>query len=394
MKRIILIVIGALLTAMLGWSIFTKIAQVNNPSQMNKAAQVAVEIGPITREAVVDRRMFTGTLEAESYFIVAPKVAGRLEKLTVDIGDTLNTGDVIAQLDSLEYEQQVQQAQAELQVAHAQLEESQASQESIAQDLQRDRSLREQKIISQSDLDGAEARFKVGQAKVRLAQAAVQQKEAMLGAAKVRLSYSRIVASWPDNGRPRVVGERYVDVGAMLRANDPILSVVDISSLRAVLHVPERDFASVEIGQVVDIVTDAVPGRVFQGKVRRIAPVVQTASRQVRVEVEVPNDDNALKPGLFVRTFITYARRNDVLTVPQVALAKRQGGTGVFVVDTAEKVARFVPVMPGIVQNGRVEILKPLDISGFVVTLGQHIVNDGSPVRIVNAPGPVPESGK
>lgn len=382
MKRIVLVIVIALCVGVLGWAIYRKASAVKADAVQASRPAIAVEIAPLSRMSLQDKRMFTGNLVADSYFIVAPKVAGRLEKLTVDIGDVLDDGQMVAQLDREEYEQQVQQAQAELAVSHAQLEQSEASLESILEDLRRDRSLREQKIISQSDLDKTEAAYKVARAAVRLAKATVDQKQAMLRAAEVRLSYSSITVTWNGNGGYRVVGEKFVDVGAMLRANDPILSVVDISKLKAVVQVPERDLASIRLGQEVEITTDAVAGRTFRGTIKRLAPLVQESSRQVRVEVEVPNDERVLTPGLFVRAWILFDEHQDALTVPREAVTKRQGKTGIFLADIEGMTAKFIPITQGIVQEGVVEILDPGDLQGTVVTLGQHLLTEGAAIRV------------
>lgn len=382
MKRIVLVIVIALCVGVLGWAIYRKASAVKADAVQASRPAIAVEIAPLSRMSLQDKRMFTGNLVADSYFIVAPKVAGRLEKLTVDIGDVLDDGQMVAQLDREEYEQQVQQAQAELAVSHAQLEQSEASLESILEDLRRDRSLREQKIISQSDLDKTEAAYKVARAAVRLAKATVDQKQAMLRAAEVRLSYSSIAVTWNGNGGYRVVGEKFVDVGAMLRANDPILSVVDISKLKAVVQVPERDLASIRLGQEVEITTDAVAGRTFKGTIKRLAPLVQESSRQVRVEVEVPNDERVLTPGLFVRAWILFDEHQDALTVPREAVTKRQGKTGIFLADIEGMTAKFIPITQGIVQEGVVEILDPGDLQGTVVTLGQHLLTEGAAISV------------
>ncbi len=382
MKRIVLVIVIALCVGVLGWAIYRKASAVKADAVQASRPAIAVEIAPLSRMSLQDKRMFTGNLVADSYFIVAPKVAGRLEKLTVDIGDVLDDGQMVAQLDREEYEQQVQQAQAELAVSHAQLEQSEASLESILEDLRRDRSLREQKIISQSDLDKTEAAYKVARAAVRLAKATVDQKQAMLRAAEVRLSYSSITVTWNGNGGYRVVGEKFVDVGAMLRANDPILSVVDISKLKAVVQVPERDLASIRLGQEVEITTDAVAGRTFKGTIKRLAPLVQESSRQVRVEVEVPNDERVLTPGLFVRAWILFDEHQDALTVPREAVTKRQGKTGIFLADIEGMTAKFIPITQGIVQEGVVEILDPGDLQGTVVTLGQHLLTEGAAISV------------
>ncbi len=100
-------------------------------------------------------------------------------------------------------------------------------------------------------------------AREKVALAQVNQREAAVKAAEVRLSYSRIVAEWKEGSDERVVGERFVDEGAMLSANAPIVSILDIGRLIAVIQVIERDYSKVRIGQEAVVSTDAYPGRTF-----------------------------------------------------------------------------------------------------------------------------------
>jgi RND family efflux transporter MFP subunit len=185
--------------------------------------------------------------------------------------------------------------------------------------------------------------------------------------------------SWSDTNGFWVVGERFVDEGSMLAPNTPILSVLDINTMIAAIHVIERDYPKVRIGQEASVTTDAFPGKSFSGKIVRIAPLLKETSREARVEVEVPNADGLLKPGMFVRVKIQFEEHKGTTVVPFSALVKREGRQGVFVIGPEKKRARFVPVTSGISDSERVEILSPV-LSGWVVTLGHHLLEDGSPI--------------
>lgn len=200
-----------------------KIAQQRNAAKprQTQAQAVAVAVQPVRRETVRDVRVFTGTVSPNSQFIVAPKVAGRLERLLVDIGDEVKSGDLIARLDDLEYQQQVKQARAELDVAKANVLDFQSAMEIAARELERAKELRKQQVATLSEWDQAEAQFRASMAKHAVALAQVKQREAALKAADVRLSYTQIQTAWEDGTPARVIGERYVDQGAMLRPNDP-----------------------------------------------------------------------------------------------------------------------------------------------------------------------------
>jgi RND family efflux transporter MFP subunit len=322
--------------------------------------------------------------------VAAPKVAGRLEVLSVDVGDRVEPGQLIAVLDSAEYAQQVEQARAELSVAQASREECISSREVARREFERIEALRAQKVASESEADSVQAQFRVQEAKVKVADAQIAQKEAALRAAEVRLSYTRLTAAWDDGGGARVVGERFIDAGAMLTANTPIVSILDISRVKAVFFATERSYPRLEPGQEVTVFPDALAPRAFRGRIERVAPILREDSRQARVEARLENPDWVLRPGMFVRVEVEFALRPEAVVVPLPAVVRRNGGQGLFQVlrdDEGKAVARFVPVTVGVVDGDRAEVLEPADLAGEVVVSGAHLLEDGTPLRLQAAEG-------
>ena len=382
MKKTIVILILLCVVGLLGWRIRKKLSTLRQGSaRQPRLVAVAVEITPVQTTTIRDIGLFSGTLVPKSQFIVAPKIAGRLEKLLVNIGDPVNHDQLIALLDDDEYFQQVEQARAEVEVATANVEESLSALNVAEREFDRVRTLRVKQIASESELDTGRAQYSAQEAKYRVALAQVTQREAALNAAQVRFSYTRIQALWEDGSETRIIGERFVDEGEMLKANAPIVSILEIQSLTAVIHVIERDYSQVRAGQDATLTTDAVPGKTFPGKILRVAPLLRETSRQARVEIEVPNLEGPLKPGMFIRVQIQFAQHDDATVIPMAALAKRRGQQGVFVADRQNMKARFVPVTLGIINKGLAEVVSP-PLSGGVVTLGQHLLEDGSAIRL------------
>jgi len=380
MKKAFWIVIGAVLIGFIGWQVHQRASiSLKGNKRQRRAVAVAVEIAPVKKATIRDIGLFTGSLVPKSYFVVAPKTGGRLEKLRVNIGDPVKRGQQIAVLDDDEYAQQVEQARAELEVAKANVEESRSSLDVAHREFERAKTLRQKKIASESELDAAQAQYEAQDAKHKVALAQVAQKEAALKAARVRLSYTQIRAWWEDGDEPRLVGERFVDEGAMLKANDPIVSILDIHSVIGVIHVIERDYSEVRVGQEAIVTTDAFPGKTFIGKIVRVAPLLKESSRQARVEIEIPNREQILKPGMFARAHIQFAKHEDVTVVPLIALTKRDNRQGIFLVDTQNMKAHFIPVTLGIVNAGLAEVVEPT-LSGTVVTLGHHLLEDGASI--------------
>jgi RND family efflux transporter MFP subunit len=389
MKRVVFVIVMVVLAGLLGWQVYVR-AQARAAALGGMARRgrpvVPVEVVPVETGTIRDVAQFTGSLLPHSEFVVSPKVPGRLEKLLVNIGDSVTQGQQIALLDDEEYVLQVDQAQAELEVAQANVEEARSALEIGQREFQRVQALREKGIASASDLDSAQASLQAQTARQKVAAAQVSQKKAALQAAQVRQSYTRIKVAWQGGGDKRYVGERFVDEGALLRANDPIVSILDLSSLTAALHVIERDYSKVQVGQAVTVTTDAYPDKTFPGTVVRVAPLLKETSRQARVEVDLPNPDALLKPGMFVRAEIEFGRVEDARIVPTSAVARRDNRQGVFLADAAKKVAHFVPIVRGIQEGDRTQVAEPA-LSGMIVTMGHHLLEDGSSISIVSGEG-------
>jgi RND family efflux transporter MFP subunit len=382
MKKFFSVLLVLLIVAMIGWQAYTRItASANKKGLSRSAAPVAIETKPIRKDVIRDIGIFTGSLLPKSQFIVAPKVAGWLQKLLVNIGDTVQQNQVIAILDDEEFTQQVQQARAELQVAKANAENCTSDLDIAKREYERAKALREKQIASASELDESEAAFNACQTRLKVSLAQVAQKEAALKTADVRLSYTKVQAFWENGDQTRVVGERFVDEGALLQMNEPIVSILENNPLIAVVYVIERDYQKVNVGQQSIVTTDAYPDKTFTGNVVRIAPLLKESSRQARVEIEVPSPDQLLKPGMFVRAKIEFARHDNVTLIPFAALVRREGKEGIFIADTGALKARFVPVETGII-NGELAEVKAPNISGLVVTMGNHLLEDGSAIML------------
>lgn len=386
-KKTVGLVVLLALGAAAGWRVYLKIVEQRGVGRGGGARVVPVAIAPAGRETVRAELEFTGAILPRSRFVVAPKVPGRLERLNVNIGDSVRNGDLIAVLDGEEYAQQSAQARAEMDVNKAQLIEAQSALTVAERDAERVRELHAQRIASESELDEIEARARAARAKAQVAEAQIQRADAALKAAEVRLSYTRIHVSWEGGGGTRLVGERFCDEGAMLRANDPLVSIVDTESVLAVIYVIERDFPDIIPGQAATLLTDAYPGRTFEAKVARRAPVLDEASRHARVEIEAANPEGLLAPGMFARVVIEFEERADALTVPVAALTRRNGDHGVFLADTNSMTCSFVPVKTGILSGGLAEILSPGLDGALVVTLGHHLLEDGAAISLPTAGG-------
>lgn len=383
--RTILTVMAALAITLLGWQITRRIIKASQQGgRPQGAAPVAVEIQAIGRATIQSIGNFTGSLIPKSQFVVSPKISGKLTKLYVNIGDRVQRGQLVAQLDDEEYRQQVIQAEADLQVAKANLEEARSSLGMAERDLERVKQLHARGISAESELDVAQGAYTSQQARLKVAQAQVANREAAYNAAQLRLSYTRIHAAWEGGGNQRVVGERFVDEGGLLSVNSRILSILEIDPMIAVIHVSDKDYFKVKVEQKVLINTDAMLGESVTGRIARIAPLLQETSREARVEIEFPNPREIFKPGMFINARIEFEAHADALVVPVSSIVRRNETSGVFIADVKNEKAVFVPVTTGIINEDKAEILSPESLEGPLVVLGQHLLVPDSPIILTS----------
>lgn len=403
LRLILIATIGLLVVGALAWGVWTRL-DAGEEAERPGSGPAPVEVAEVTRGTITERRTFSGTLTSPAEIRVAANVGGRIEQLTVDLSDIVERGQVVAELDSDEYRQAVAQAQAELAVAQANLSQSSSAHEIAARELQRIETLQGRGVVSEAQFDTAKAEELAARSRVEVAQAEVLRSEAALERERIRLSYTTVTANWTGDDGRRVVAERFVEEGDTIASNTPLLSIVKLDPIRAVVYVTEREYPRLQPGQRVTVRTDAFPGGQFEGQVARVSPVFNQASRQARVELIVPNPELALKPGMFIRAEAVLDRAEDVLIVPQVALTHRGSRQSLFVLDGNDDLTvRLVPVDVGIREGHLVQLTaaEGIEAGDRVVTLGQHMLDDGSEVTIPDRPsGPatdaaaMPEGGE
>jgi RND family efflux transporter MFP subunit len=387
-KRITYVAL-AVLAVILVWRIAAMVAGgEGNSSGRFSSPPVAVEVAHAARRPIRQTMQMTGTIYPIYQYIVAPKVAGRIVRIGKRIGDWVDAGESVAKIDEGEYQQNVLEAEANLRIAQANLAETRSQFELAGQELERVRSLQEMQIAPKSDLDAAQTKYDALRSRIELAEAQVEQRRAGLNAARIRLGYTNLVAA-----EPGFVGERFTDEGSLLSPNSPVISVIGIDTVIVQTTVIERAYGQVRPGQTADIRVDAFPDMVFSGSVSRIAPKLQESSRVAQMEVVVANDSLYLKPGMFCTVTLALAEKEAAQVVPTQAVVTRDGESGIFIVPDGETTAHYVPVEVGITSSDLTEILSP-ELSGRVVTLGQHLLRDGSEVILSDEPGGTGEEGR
>jgi RND family efflux transporter MFP subunit len=224
----------------------------------------------------------------------------------------------------------------------------------------------------------------IAEREVNLAQE--KQKLAGLEAAQMRLGYCTLNAPDDIDDDSYYVGVRHVDPGTLLRANEPVLTLVSIDRLKARITVIEKDYEKLHIDMQATLTTNAIPDREFPCHIVHISPIIEESSRQALVELEVPNYEYRLKPGMFIRVKLILDEHDNATTVPLEAICERNGKEGVFLVSTQSSEsdeAVFTPITTGIRTYQQAEVLSPLNLTGEVVILGHHLLGEkgGSIIR-------------
>lgn len=344
---------------------------------------VPVEVASAARTPISANYSGTASLVADHEAQVVAKAIGVLKKIYVEEGDSVKSGQLLAEIDDADARSKLNSAEAQMHKSEATFAHAEAA--------------IPKQLIPQ---------FEYEQDKFDL-----QDKRAALETARLQLEYTRILA--PVDG---IIAERSVKVGNMMQTNQNVFRIVGMDPLQAVLNVPERQLGILKAGQAVDLEADALPGKKFGGTILRIAPVVDSTSGTFRVTTQYHDKTGLLKPGMFARIDIVYDHREDALTIPRSALIEEDGETAVFVVektapvdatknatakpdaksdnktDTKTATTALPPdtlvahrrlVKIGYSDGDHVEIRGGVDEGARVITVGRNAVRDGTAVQVI-----------
>ncbi|MCH7569263.1 MAG: efflux RND transporter periplasmic adaptor subunit [Deltaproteobacteria bacterium] len=343
---------------------------------------ISVKVAKVKIGEVVEKLSFVGSLMANASVTVAPKIAGRVEKLFVRVGDLVKEGQLVARLEKDELAEDLKEAEASLNVYKATLKGKEAELSDLKRKLDRYKTLFEKNFIAREEVDTVETGALTAAAQVELTKAQVAQMKARLDNARIRLKYSEVISPFAG-----YVGKRFVDRGALVNSSSPLVMIVDLSRVKVIVPVVEKDYRKISIGQLSSITVDAYPGRRFEGKVARMAPLLNPETRTGEVEIELANPGAVLKPGMFARVEVGVQSRRGVLLVPEGAQVKTARGYGLFKVQGSEPRAKLIAIKTGLRHKGWVEVEGPLKPGDQVVTLGSNLLRDGQRIRLVQRDG-------
>jgi RND family efflux transporter MFP subunit len=214
------------------------------------------------------------------------------------------------------------------------------------------------------------------ESQLELAQAQQKQALAELNELKIRRAQTRIYA--PMDGS---IAQRFVDVGALVNASTPIVSLVNLATMVVVANVPESEIGKLRPGLGAEIELDAFGEETFRGRVARIGPVLDAATRSANVEIEIPNPDRRLRGEMFARVKLDIATTRQAVLIPREALVYRGTQPGVYLITEGDQ-PEFRNVETGITHGNEVEITANLQAGARVVATGASMLTEGDRIRV------------
>ena len=371
---------------------------------------------------------FTGDVLPNRQTPIFAKTSGYIRAIHVERGEFVKAGALLAEVEPTEMENALDQsraalasAQAAYQVARSNLEASKANllnqqallvkaQAVLANDKRQAERMNElfgKGLVAAQDRDNARTTYEASQAavsaqeaqveaarvqiattdsQVKLAETQIEQQRSAQRMAQMHLDDTRMVA--PFSG---YISQRNLEVGAAVsnqaaatsNASIGILTLQEINPVKVQLEVPERDVARVGVGNVVRLTTDAYAGRQFSGKVARVVHALDPRTRTMGLEVDIPNPDDLLKPGMYARVDLLIESRKDALLVPLEALTGAEGRPTVLIVRDGKVASTAVELGP--TDGPVVQVTKGVGPDTEIILQGKDLVREGMAVRAVPA---------
>lgn len=333
-------------------------------SQRQGRPPQTIELTKVERGDIANELSFTGDIQPIQQTNIYSRITGNIQRLYADIGDYVPAGKTLALIDQSTFIQTVKQTEGLLNQAKATLLNNQVNYERL-------KILFEKGLTSKGDLDNAETLVKVSEAQVQTA-------EANYNNARLQLSYCSIGA--PFGG---YITKKFLDQGSLVSSgtSNSIFLLANISKLKIMVNVLEKDIPLLENIKKVTVKTDAYPNEEFTGIFKKMSQSVDLSTRTMPVEVDIDNNGGMLKPGMFARVELILDRHNNVIILPLQCVRKDDKGSFVFTVDAESKAVK-VYVTIGIESNNKIEIVSGLTDSDKVVSVGQELIKENTKVKI------------
>ena len=290
-----------LLAAILIFLVGIKVLQIGKMMSMPQTMPpTTVSSVSVKEEDWAPRLTAVGSVSAVQGAVVSAELAGVVSEINFENGAEAKKGEVLMKLDASQEEALLRSAEAEAQLART--------------DLERSRDLAMKKVVSSAELDAAQSKF-------RRLNAVVDQ---------VRSSISKKTLVAPFDGQ---LGIRQVNVGQMINAGQQVVPLTSLDPVFADFALPQQYFGQLKPGLEVHVTTDAIPGRVFNGKLTAINSMVDSSTRNITLQATLDNSDHALRPGMFAKAEVLLPEKHKALVVPGSAISYAPFGDSVFVIE-------------------------------------------------------------
>ena len=329
-----------------------------------------VNVGIATAGEANTDVLLPSSVEAQQTTPIYPRVNGYVKTIIADIGAHVKAGDLLAEIETPELDEQVKSAVAALAQARANAKIAQTTGERWQQ-------LGKSHVVSSQEVDERDAALEARNADVTAAEANLERLQRMQG-------FQKIVA--PFDG---TVTQRHIEVGQLVTGdlNDEIRILYRLEqtqTLRAFINVPQSYYRLIAVGQDVELAFREVPGRTFPGKVVRTAGSLDAATRTLRTEVQIPNEKSELVPGLFAEVKFKVQRGEPPITIPARALILQTAGPQIAMLNADNKV-QLASVVVGRDLGPTIELASGLPAGTRFVTNPNDTLRDGTLVMPASA---------
>ncbi len=310
--------------------------------------KVLVRVVETSLKSIGSELEFTGVVQPYEEAHIAPAVPARINRILVDVGDKVTKGQLLVEMDN------TQLFQAQVQLGN------------LERELARLDTLLKAGAVTQQAYDQMKTQYRIARSNIENLSTHTQVRSTLDGV---------ITARYFSNGE--------MFSGAPSPAGKPaIVSINQIRPVKVIIGVSERFLPEVKTGQPAMVITEVYQGKIFEGKINRVFPVVDRATGTFRVEIVIDNRDEVLRPGMFARVTLELGE-HVALIVPSMSVLKQPGSNERFVFVVKDNVAQRLTVQPGRKYDDNLEILSGLDAGQWLVVTGQHNLEQGSLVEIV-----------
>ncbi len=368
-KRVILIFLGlVLIVGIIGGIKALQIRKMISAGKQVRQPPATVTVARVQRDIWQQRLPAVGSLSAVQGVTLAPDLAGKVVEIDFSSGQSVHRGDLLLRLDTSTEQARLKAAETTVTLAGI--------------NRRRARELVRRKSMSKAELDATDAAYMEAKAKVDEIRAIIDKKNIKA----------------PFSGR---LGIRQVNLGQVLAQGDPVVVLQKLNPIYVDFSLPQQDLAKLTPGVPVQVTANALPGKVFNGKITAVNPGVDPKTRNIKVQATLANPEKTLRPGMFVQVEVLLAEKKDVLVLPATAILYAPYGDSVYVVEkravTKKKggekgksslILRQQVVRTGMKRGDFITITSGLDEGQTVVTTGVFKFHNGQSVVIDNRLAP------